>query len=110
MNTPTITTLQLPARLQPLAAMGVLLERLERLPRNASADQYREVVLKAQQLLAAAEAGPALQALLDAMPALAELYENLHYAEAGLCRHALDQALPAELGARETLQKLRAGC
>lgn len=109
MNTPTLIPVQLPASLQPLAAMGLLLERLERLPRGASAEQYREVVLKTQRLLAQAEAGPLLQGLLDAMPALAELYENQHYAEAGLCRHPLDSALTAELSVRAALKKLGAG-
>jgi hypothetical protein len=108
MSQSAVTTIQVPASLQPLAAMGLLLERLERMPRStASAAQYREVALKSQVLLAEAEPGPALDALLGVMPALAELYENLHYDHAGLCRHALEPASAAELATRELLVKLR---
>ena len=108
MSQTAVTTIQVPASLQPLAAMGLLLERLERLPRStASASQYREVVLKSQALLAEAEPGAALDALLGVMPALGELYENLHYDQAGLCRHELEPAATAELAAREFIGKLR---
>jgi hypothetical protein len=105
MNTSEFITTQVSPALQPLAAMGLLLERLERLPRNATATQYRDVVIKIQSLLGAAAPGFALDALLGALPATAELYENLHYAQAGLCRSRQDAAVEAELAVRALLAK-----
>jgi len=85
-----------PAALHDLAAMAVLLERLESQPRKASAEQYRDVVQRVSQLLQAAEPGMALNALLAVAPAAAELYENLQYEHAGLCLAPLDRAIAAE--------------
>jgi hypothetical protein len=101
------TPLRLPARLQTLAAMALLLERLENQPRSASAEQYRGVVAQINTLLAAAEPGEALDALLRAAPATAELYENLIYAHAGLCRSPLEASLNAELAATAALARAR---
>jgi hypothetical protein len=39
----------------------------------------------------------------------AELYENVQYAHAGLCRQPLEAALNAELLARSTLARMRGG-
>ena len=101
------TPIRLPARLQTLAAMALLLERLENQPRSASAEQYRGVVAQINTLLAAAEPGEALDALLRAAPATAELYENLIYAHAGLCRSPLEAALNAELAATAAIARVR---
>ena len=101
------TPIRLPARLQTLAAMAMLLERLENQPRSASPDQYRGVVTQINTLLAAAEPGPALDSLLTAAPATAELYENLTYEHAGLCRSPLEVALNAELAVGAALEKAR---
>lgn len=98
------TPLRLPAELQALAAMALLLERLENRPRGASAEQYREVVRQLERLLLEAEPGPALDALLERLPATAELYENLRYAHAGLCRSPLAEALEAELAATSAIE------
>jgi hypothetical protein len=97
----------LPVALQPLAAMAVLLERLERMPRQASAEQYREVAQRVSELLAEAEPGDALSALLSAAPATAELYENLQYEHAGLVRSPLDAALAAEREAAAAITRAR---
>ena len=43
-------------------------------------------------------------ALLEAYPAAAELYENLNYEHAGLCRSPLERALAAELKAAAVLR------
>lgn len=95
------------ARLESLAALAGLLERLERQPRSASAEQYQGLVRQVDQLLADAPPGRQLDTLLKASPALATLYENQHYAHAGLCRAPLERALPAELAARELIDRLR---
>ena len=91
--------------LRPLAALCLLLERLERLPRHASPGQYRDVVVKVQSMLSEAAPGPAMDALLGAFPGAAELYENLHYANAGLCRSPQEPALAAELAVRAMLAR-----
>jgi hypothetical protein len=97
----------LPASLHALAAMAALLERLERTPRAASAGQYRDVVKRVGQLLAEAEPGEALNALLEAAPATAESYENQQYVHAGLCRSPLDQSLAAEQEAVAAIARSR---
>jgi hypothetical protein len=96
-----------PAALHELAAMAVLLERLERLPRKASAEQYRRVVQRVTRLLNEAEPGNALNALLAVAPATAEIYENLQYAHAGLCRSPIDRAMAAEQAATAAIDHAR---
>ena len=98
----------LPARLHSLAAMAGLLERLENEPSGASAAQYRSVAQQVRTLLAQAEPDDLLHALLNAAPASAELYENLRYDLAGLCRAPLEKALNAELAASAAIAKARA--
>ncbi|MBL8288984.1 MAG: hypothetical protein JNL85_13450 [Rubrivivax sp.] len=100
--------IEVPPELRPLAATALLLEKLDRTPRQASAEQYRTVVLRAAMLLDEAASGPVLNQLLDASPALAELWENRHYATSGLCRTPLDKALQAEMQATELLARVRA--
>jgi hypothetical protein len=95
---------RLPAHLTVVLTLSRLLERLERSPEPVGADQYRSVVEHLGQALQEAPVDEALQALLDAHPAAAELYENLNYQHAGLCRSPLDRALAAELQARDVLR------
>ena len=87
--------------------MAGLLQRLEQQPRSASPEQYRAVVRQLSELLAAAEPDPQLHALLAAVPAAAELYENLRYEHAGLCLAPLDTALSAELAATAAIARAR---
>lgn len=96
-----------PVALTDLAAMAVLLERLERQPRKATAQQYRDVVQRTSRMLAEAEPGTALDALLGAAPATAELYENLQYEHAGLCRSPLEAATSAEQQAAVAIARAR---
>ncbi len=103
----TDTQIRIPARLHALAATAMLLERLEQTPRGASASQYRSVVRQLGSLLDEAADEPTLPALLDSLPGLAELHENRYYADAGLCRQPLEQAVQAEQLARELLDRLR---
>ncbi len=97
----------LPARLNTLAALAGLLERLEAAPSSASAEQYRGVVRQVQALLAAAEPDEHLQRLLNAAPHTAELYENLRYGIAGLCRSPLEASLNAELAATAAIHRAK---
>lgn len=91
-----------------LTVTHVLAELLERLERSAvpvGAEQYRSVVQHLVSELGVIEPGTALRALLDSHPAAAELYENVNYQYAGLCRSALDASLAAERQAKEVLSK-----
>ncbi len=82
-----------------------LFERLEHSPVRVDADQYRLVASRLAEALSAVEPGAPLQALLEASPAAAEIYENLNYQHAGLCRSPLDAALAAEVRSREILDR-----
>jgi hypothetical protein len=106
MQTP-IRHQELPARLNSLAVMAGLLERLDHQRSTASAEQYRGVARQVSTLLAQAEPDEHLRALLNVAPASAMLYENLRYEVAGLCRAPLEKALNAELAATAAIQKAR---
>ncbi len=97
----------LPARLHSLATLAGLLERLEHRPSSASAEQYRAVARQVSSLLAQTEVDEHLRAILVVAPATAELYENLRYDVAGLCRSPLEQALNAELAATAAIAAAR---
>lgn len=96
------------ARKTDLTVTHVLAELLERLERSAvpvGAEQYRSVVQHLVSELGDVEPGTALGALLDSHPAAAELYENVNYQYAGLCRSALDASLAAEQQAKQVLDR-----
>ena len=82
-----------------LVLLARALDRLERSGDPVDPDQFRAVVAR---LTAELDATPR-----DAFPVVAELYENLNYAHAGLCRAALDAALAAELAARTAIDAAR---
>jgi len=85
--------------------LAELLERLEHSAEPVGPEQYRSVVLHLLDELGEVEQGVALGALLDTHPAAAELYENVNYQYAGLCRSALDASLAAEQLAKEALNR-----
>ena len=85
--------------------LAELLERLERSAEPVGAEQYRSVVQHLVSELGVVEPGSALRALLDTHPAAAELYENVNYQYAGLCRSALDASLAAEQQAKELMNR-----
>ncbi|VTU29704.1 hypothetical protein E5CHR_02865 [Variovorax sp. PBL-E5] len=97
-----------PAPKTDLAVTHVLAQLLERLDHSAvpvGPEQYRSVVMHLVDEFRDVEPGTRLGELLDAYPAAAEVYENLNYQHAGLCRSALDSSLAAELGAREAIAR-----
>lgn len=100
-------TIEVPERLRVVTTLARLLQALETSPEQADPGQYRQVAQRLSQTLAQTELDETLDAVLQAFPAAAQVYENLHYAQAGLCRHSLDQAMPAELATRALLQRLR---
>ena len=79
-----------------LAVTHVLAQLLEKLEHSAvpvGAEQYRSVVEHLVHEFEDVEQGAELGRLLDAYPAASEVYENLNYQHAGLCRSALDVSL-----------------
>ncbi|MEJ8809452.1 hypothetical protein WKW77_00125 [Variovorax ureilyticus] len=85
--------------------LAQLLERLEHSPVPVGAEQYRSVVMHLVDEFRDVEPGVQLGQLLDAYPAAAEVYENMNYQHAGLCRSGLDASLTAELAARSAIER-----
>lgn len=90
-----------------LVVLARVLDRLERSPQPVDPEQFRSVVARLAAELEAAPRDAGLDAVLETFPAVAELYENLNYAHAGLCRSALEPALAAELAARAAIESAR---
>ena len=90
-----------------LVVLARVLERLERSAVRVDAEQYRTVVKHLARELLSAPCDMSLEALLDGWPAAAELYENLNYQHAGLCRSPLALTLPAEVDARSVIGAAR---
>ena len=86
--------------------LAVLLQRLESSNVAVDAGQYRTVALRLAGLLGQAKMDDTLQAILQAHPAASELYENVNYVHAGLCRSALDVSLSAEHSAKQLLTRV----
>ena len=90
-----------------LVMLARMLERLDRSAVAVDPQQYRGVVEHLADVLRTAPHDAALEAVLEASPATAELYENLQYQHAGLCRSPLEPALNAELAARVAIDAAR---
>jgi len=96
--------------IESLVALAGLLERVEKSPiERVGADQYRALVRQVEAALAEEMPDAALQAVLNAYPATAEVYENLHYTQAGLSRSTLDRSVASEMATSELLAKISAG-
>ena len=96
----------LPERLAVTFTLAHLLQKLDASQAPVAPDQYRSVVSRLSEELARVAMDDDLQAVLNTFPAAAELYENLNYQHAGLCRSPLEAALSAEVKARELIRKL----
>ena len=96
------------AQLQTVAVLAQLLERLDRSAEPVDAAQYREVARRLAAGLVKAPPGPLLDRLLSAFAGAAELYENLRYEHAGLCRAPLEAALNTEMQARAAIDRAAA--
>ena len=90
-----------------LVLLARMLERLECSTESVDAQQYRSVVHHLASELAVAPHDAGLQAVLQECPSAAELYENLNYQHAGLCRSLLDVATTAEAAARAAIERAR---
>jgi hypothetical protein len=90
-----------------LVMLARVLERLDRSTVAVDPQQYRGVVEHLADVLRGMPHDAALEAVLEASPATAELYENLQYQHAGLCRSPLEVSLNAELAARAAIDAAR---
>lgn len=90
-----------------LVTLARMLERLDRSAEAVDPQQYLGVVEHLSDVLRTVPHDAALDAVLEASPATAELYENLQYQYAGLCRSPLEAALNAELAARAAIDAAR---
>jgi hypothetical protein len=91
-----------------LVMLARMLERLDRSDVAVDPQQYLGVVEHLAETLRGAPHDATLDAVLEASPATAELYENLQYEYAGLCRSPLEASLNAELAARSVIDAARA--
>lgn len=105
MNATKLTSLQ--PHLTVARVLASLLERLDRSAAAVDPQQYQSVVLRLIDVLCDLDGKQGLGAVLDEFPSAAELYENLHYQHAGLCRTPLDSALSAEQMARQWIARAR---
>ncbi len=88
-------------RIRNLVALTHRLEQIEAGLTPVCADYYQALVRNLTRALVQGLPGRTIQTLLNSHPAAAELYENIHYARAGLSR-----ALPADAMASQTLAVL----
>lgn len=96
MNTPLTTHRNLVTLVQ-------VLRKMERSSVPLDPDQYRAVIGHVTAALREHPRDAALEVLLADTPELAQLYENLHYEHAGLCRSPLEAAVRAEQAARAAI-------
>ena len=105
MNVPHTESLK--TRIETLIALARLLDRVEGSPVAIGPDQYRSLVGQLQRALQVAMPQAALDAILGAHPATAEVYENLHYESSGLSRSGLDRSVSTEMLAAECIHRAR---
>ena len=98
----------LKSRLENVIALARVLDRVETSPVVMNADQYQALVRQLKLALAQELPHDALQAVLGAHPAAAELYENEHYAQSGLSRSSLERSVSSEMLATQAIERARA--
>ena len=103
MTAPQLETLR--NRLETVIALARLLDRVETSSVAVGADQYRALVRQLTVALSQEIPDDALQAVLGAHPAAAEVYENMHYAQSGLSRSSLERSVESEKLARQVLAR-----
>lgn len=90
-------------RIETVVALAGLLQRVETGPARIDAGQYRLLVEHLKAALAEELPGDALDKILAAFPAAADVYENLHYAHAGLSRASLERSVSSEMLAAKVI-------
>jgi hypothetical protein len=89
-----------------LDVLATALEHAERGALPLNAEQYRALVKRLQKALQSDVNASALEAVLAAYPATAELYENLHYERSGLLRSPIDQLVSSEQLVSDVLARM----
>jgi hypothetical protein len=99
--------LKTPSSPADLTVAFMLARLLQRLEGSSAVDpqQYRSVVTHLSAELEKLPLDARLDAMLKALPAAAELYENTHYRHAGLCRTPLQASLNSELLAAQAISR-----
>ena len=92
-------------RLENVIVLARLLERGETSAVRISPDQYQALVHQLKAALGQELPDDALQAVLGAHPAAAELYENQHYAQSGLSRSSLERSVQSEMLASQVIAR-----
>jgi hypothetical protein len=93
-------------RLQTVVALAHLLECVEGGLAQASAEGYRQLVMRLQEALGEDFPADALLAVLDMYPATSQVFENLHYEHSGLFRAPLERSVSSELMAKQVLTRV----
>ena len=104
MSESTVNSVQ--AHLETAIALARVLERVERSQEPVNAEQYQVLVARLKAAMSEDLPAPALDAILGAFPAAAELYENMHYQRSGLSRSPLDRSVSSEMLAANWLAKV----
>ena len=94
---------EIPERLRVVFTLSHLLQCLETSKEPIVAAQYRSVVRHLSEEFGRTKVDDAFRAVLRIFPAASEVYENLNYAQAGLCRLPLEMSLTTEAQAREAI-------
>jgi hypothetical protein len=94
------------AHLETVIALARLLERVERGTAPVDAGQYQMLVAQLKVALSQDLPQPALDAVLGALPAAAELNENMHYHLSGLSRSPLERSVATERLVADLLVKV----
>ena len=94
------------AKLETAIALARILERVERSAAAVDADQYQVIVARLRSALSEDLPADALQAVLGAHPAAAEVYENMHYEHSGLSRSSLERSVSSEMLAPQVLARV----
>lgn len=94
------------AHLETAIALARILERVERGVERVDADQYQVLIARLKAALSEDLPEPALNAVLGALPAAAEVYENLHYKLSGLSRSSLERSVSSEMATAQLLARV----
>jgi hypothetical protein len=95
-------------KIETLLSQARLLERIECGRVFVGAEEYRLLVCALRSTLALAWQPALLAAVMKHHPAVAELYENIHYELSGLSQSPTTLAVESELRARDELQRISA--
>ena len=93
------------SRLENVIALSRLLDRVENTVTRIAPEQYQALVKQLTVALLQELPDDALQAVLGAHPAAAEVYENMHYAQSGLSRSTLERSVGSELLASQLIAR-----